>query len=54
MADFILPLPSLLSPSSKAGEVDEVTWTERLLNTMKYLTDKSVNALLGLSGLKNL
>ncbi|KAF8726601.1 hypothetical protein AX14_007667 [Amanita brunnescens Koide BX004] len=54
VADFILPLPSLLSPSSKAGEVDEVTWTERLLNTMKYLTDKSVNALLGLSGLKNL
>ena len=52
VADFILPLPSF--SGSKAGEVDEVTWTEGLLNTMKYLTDKSVNALLGISGLKNL
>lgn len=53
LADFILPLPSVSSSGAKGGEVDEVTWTERLLNTTKYLTDKSINALLGLSGLKN-
>ncbi|KAF8624977.1 hypothetical protein AX15_005612 [Amanita polypyramis BW_CC] len=52
VADFILPLPSF-SPSTRGAEVDEVAWTDRLLNTMKNLTDKSINALLNLSGLRN-
>ncbi|PFH47385.1 hypothetical protein AMATHDRAFT_152196 [Amanita thiersii Skay4041] len=52
VADYIFPLPSLSNTGSKGGEVDEVAWTDRILNTMKYLTEKSINALLGLSGLK--
>ena len=50
VSDFILPLPFA---TSKGSEVDETAWTDRLLNTMKYLTEKSLNALLGLSGLRN-
>ncbi|KAF8634850.1 hypothetical protein AX17_004098 [Amanita inopinata Kibby_2008] len=55
VADFILPLPTP-SPNagSKGSDLDEVAWTDRLLNTIKYLSEKSINALLGLSGLKNL
>ncbi|KAH6900864.1 cohesin-associated protein Pds5 [Coprinopsis sp. MPI-PUGE-AT-0042] len=51
VADHLLPLPSG-SSSSKGTEFDEVAWTERLLGLMRYLSDKSINALLGLSGLK--
>ncbi|KAG2003330.1 cohesin-associated protein Pds5 [Coprinopsis cinerea AmutBmut pab1-1] len=50
VADHLLPLPS---PGSK-GEVDEEAWTDRLLGMMRYLTDKSINALLGLSGVKSI
>ncbi|KAF8869879.1 armadillo-type protein, partial [Infundibulicybe gibba] len=53
--DHILPLPSSTSvPSSKSNEIDEVAWTDRLLYTLQYLDEKSVKALLNLSGLKTL
>ncbi|KAF8067855.1 armadillo-type protein [Lyophyllum atratum] len=53
--DYILPLPSSSTPStSKGAEVDEVGWTDRLLNTMKYLEEKSINAILVLSALKQI
>lgn len=53
MSEYILPLPSSSTPSSsKGGEIDEVAWTDRLLHTMKYLEERSTNAILLLSGLK--
>ena len=54
LAEYIFPLPSSTTPStSKGADVDEVAWTDRLLNTMKYLDEKAINALLGLTGLKS-
>ncbi|KAF5318692.1 hypothetical protein D9619_010650 [Psilocybe cf. subviscida] len=51
--ESILPLPSAASPSAtKEKTVDEVAWTDRLLGTMRYLSDKSINTLIGISGLK--
>ncbi|KAE9387817.1 cohesin-associated protein Pds5 [Gymnopus androsaceus JB14] len=50
----ILPLPAY-SPNpanGKTAEVDEVAWTDRLLNVMRYLSEKGVNALINLSNLK--
>ncbi|KAG0700591.1 armadillo-type protein [Suillus ampliporus] len=53
IADFVFPLPSVSSASSsKSVDVDEVAWTDRLLNTMGYLDDRGVNAVLLLSGIK--
>jgi hypothetical protein len=53
IADFIFPLPSGSSAStSKNVDVNEVAWTDRLLNTMGYLDDRGVNAVLLLSGMK--
>ncbi|KAG1784584.1 armadillo-type protein [Suillus plorans] len=53
IADFVFPLPSSSSAStSKNVDVNEVAWTDRLLNTMGYLDDRGVNAVLLLSGLK--
>ncbi|KAH0581979.1 hypothetical protein H2248_011642 [Termitomyces sp. 'cryptogamus'] len=50
---YVLPLPSSSTPStSKGGEVDEVAWTDRLLHTMKYLEEQPTNALLSLTGVK--
>jgi len=52
IADFVFPLPSVSSAStSKSVDVDEVAWTDRLLNTMGYLDDRGVNAVLLLSGM---
>ena len=51
IADYILPLPSGAG-TSKGPEVDEVAWTDRLLCVMRYLSEKSIKALLGLSGIK--
>ncbi|KAF5383320.1 hypothetical protein D9615_004981 [Tricholomella constricta] len=51
--EYILPLPSSSTPSSsKGGDVDEVAWTDRLLHTMKFLEEKSTNAMLLLTALK--
>lgn len=55
IAEYILPLP--LPPSSstsKGGEIDEIAWTDRLLNTMKYLEERSINVLLTLTGLRQM
>ncbi|KAI0371302.1 hypothetical protein BV20DRAFT_1120710 [Pilatotrama ljubarskyi] len=53
LADYILPLPSLpTSSSSKGGEIDEVSWTDRLLLTMRYLDEVSINTLYSFSNLK--
>lgn len=53
IADFIFPLPSASSAStSKNVDVDEVAWTDRLLNVMGYLDNRGVNAVLLLSGIK--
>jgi sister-chromatid-cohesion protein PDS5 len=55
LADYVIPLPSLTTSSAtKEKEVDEVAWTDRLLNVMRYLSEKSVQLLIGLSGLKSL
>lgn len=48
MADYILPLPS----SNKNVEVDEVAWTDRLLNVVKYLGEQAFKGLLALSQLR--
>ncbi|KAF9443853.1 ARM repeat-containing protein [Macrolepiota fuliginosa MF-IS2] len=50
-ATHILPLTSP-HPGSKSGEIDEVQWTEKLLNVMKHLSDKSIEILVSLSGIK--
>jgi sister chromatid cohesion protein PDS5 len=53
--DYILPLPSIATSSAtKEKEVDEVSWTDRLLITMRHLSEKSIVVLIGLSGLKSL
>lgn len=53
IADYIFPLPSASSAStSKNVDVDEVAWTDRLLNIMRYLDDRGVNTVLLLSGIK--
>ncbi|OSD08806.1 hypothetical protein PYCCODRAFT_1380708 [Trametes coccinea BRFM310] len=53
LAEYILPLPSLpSSSSSKGAEIDEVAWTDRLLLTMRYLDEVSVNTLYSFSNLK--
>ncbi|KAF8223437.1 cohesin-associated protein Pds5 [Tricholoma matsutake] len=52
--EYILPLASSISSTLKVTDVDEVAWTDRLLQTMKYLEDKSINAVLTLTGLKHI
>ncbi|KAF5351176.1 hypothetical protein D9756_008405 [Leucocoprinus leucothites] len=61
-ATHILPLTSPSpSPSTstgtgtagaKQGEVDEGLWTEKLLNVMRHLSDKSIDILISVSGIK--
>ncbi|KAL0069681.1 Sister chromatid cohesion protein pds5 [Marasmius tenuissimus] len=57
--EHILPLPTPASgPSTSntkgtAVEVDEVAWTNRLLSTLLYLSEKTLNQLLGLTNLRN-
>jgi hypothetical protein len=54
MFDYILPLPSIATSSAtKEKEVDEVSWTDRLLITMRHLSEKSIVVLIGLSCLKS-
>ena len=55
IADYVLPLPSSSTSSastSKNAEVDEVAWTDHLLNTMRRLDDLGVNTILSMSGIK--
>ncbi|KAK0480865.1 armadillo-type protein [Armillaria novae-zelandiae] len=56
IADYILPLPrSLLPDKGKSGEseIDEALWSDRLLNTMKFLEVRSINGLLAFTNLKS-
>ncbi|KAI0790526.1 armadillo-type protein [Abortiporus biennis] len=57
LTEFIIPFPSSTpstAPSgSKAPEVDEVAWTDRLLFIMKSLDELAISILLGLSGIKS-
>ncbi|KAI0037137.1 cohesin-associated protein Pds5 [Vararia minispora EC-137] len=46
VAQYILPLPS---PS---GTVDEEAWTDRLLTVMRYLEERSVSLLIGMTSIK--
>jgi len=49
LAEYVFPL----QPSgSKATDVNEVAWTERLLHTMRFLDEKATQQLMNLSGLK--
>ncbi|KAH7926273.1 hypothetical protein BV22DRAFT_1128351 [Leucogyrophana mollusca] len=52
IADFVFPLPSVGSSSSKTVEVDEVAWTDKLLNTMRFLDERAINSVLNFSGIK--
>lgn len=55
LAEYIIPLPSLnTSSATKEKEVDEAAWVDRMLIVMRYLSEKSVQLLIGLSGLKSL
>jgi sister-chromatid-cohesion protein PDS5 len=51
MAEYILPLPAIGS-NTKGNDTDESAWTDRLLNTMKYMDETAIKALLTLTGLK--
>lgn len=46
---YILPLST---SGSKTGEVDELLWTDKLLNVMRHLSDKSIEILISLSTVK--
>lgn len=49
LADYVFPF----QPSgSKAADINEVAWTERLLHTMKFLDEKATQHLINLSGVK--
>ncbi|CAA7268353.1 unnamed protein product [Cyclocybe aegerita] len=53
LLEYIFPPPSIsTSFASKEKDVDEVAWTDRLLNMMRYLSEKSVATLMGVAGLK--
>ncbi len=50
LAEYVIPLPSLTTSSAtKEKEVNEVAWMDRLLNAMRYLSEKSAQLLIGLS-----
>jgi sister-chromatid-cohesion protein PDS5 len=54
LAEHIIPLPSVVTSSAtKEKDVDDIAWTDRLLIVMRYLTEKSTQLLIGLSGLKS-
>ncbi|KAG7446844.1 cohesin-associated protein Pds5 [Guyanagaster necrorhizus] len=57
LADYILPMPRSSPPEkgkSSDSEIDEVLWTDRLLNTMKFLVEeRSINGLLAFTNLKS-
>ena len=49
LADYVFPFQPL---GSKAADVNEVAWTERLLHTMRFLDQKATQHLINLSGIK--
>ncbi|KAL4078145.1 armadillo-type protein [Scleroderma yunnanense] len=57
IADYVFPFPLLSNAAStstsKNVEIDDVAWTERLLNIMRYLDDTAIIAVLRMSGVKS-
>ena len=55
LAEFVIPLPFLSTASAtREKDVDEVAWADRILLVTRYLSEKSIQLLIGLSGLKSL
>jgi sister-chromatid-cohesion protein PDS5 len=52
LADYIIPLPSLSTSATKEKDVDEISWADRMLIVMRFLSEKSTQLLIGLSGIK--
>ena len=54
IADYVIPLPSPTNSAStsKNVEVNEVAWTDHLLNIMQHLDNIGVNTILTMSGIK--
>ncbi|KAH7910374.1 armadillo-type protein [Hygrophoropsis aurantiaca] len=52
VADYVFPLPSAASASSKTVEVDEVAWTDKLLNIMRFFDERAINAMLTFTTVK--
>jgi sister chromatid cohesion protein PDS5 len=49
----MFPLPAATAnEKSKETGIDEGSWTDRLLTTMKYLDEKGVKALINYSSIK--
>ncbi|KIK70195.1 hypothetical protein GYMLUDRAFT_150761 [Collybiopsis luxurians FD-317 M1] len=53
-AEHVLPLPVYVQSqqNSKIAEVDEMAWTDRMLNVMRYLSDQAIKALSVLSNIR--
>ncbi|KAI0280430.1 armadillo-type protein [Russula aff. rugulosa BPL654] len=49
LAEYVFPL---ISSYLKENEIDESTWTDRLLTTMKFLNERTVSSVISFSGLK--
>ncbi|KAI9511424.1 armadillo-type protein [Russula earlei] len=49
LAEYIFPL---ITSYSRENEIKESTWTDRLLTTMKFLNERTINSLISFSGLK--
>ncbi|KAF8491907.1 armadillo-type protein [Russula emetica] len=49
LAEYVFPL---ISSYLKENEIDESTWTDRLLTTMKFLNERIISSLISFSGLK--
>ncbi|KAF5390105.1 hypothetical protein D9757_003848 [Collybiopsis confluens] len=54
LAEHILPLPAYTpnQQNGKTADVDEVAWTDRVLNVMRYLSEQGVKALVTLANIK--
>lgn len=55
IAEYILPLPSpstTAASTSRNVEVDEVVWTDHLLNIMQHLDNIGINTILTMTGIK--
>ncbi|KAN0111727.1 Armadillo-type fold [Russula decolorans] len=49
LAEYVFPL---ISSYLKEIEIDESTWSDRLLTTMKFLNERTISSLISFSGLK--
>ncbi|KAH9985602.1 armadillo-type protein [Russula vinacea] len=49
LAEYVFPL---VSSYLKENEIEESTWTDRLLTTMKFFNERTIGSLISFSGLK--